>query len=390
MSRWDWGLLTAVVRFSVQGGQGERFFNQCAQQELQLQKIHATPLGFEAEIPAREYGRLHRIARKNRCRLRVRSRRGLAFLLAAYRGRWGIAVGAALCLALMLMGPNLIWNIEFYEFTPAQEVSVRAQLYEAGIYEGAWAKPEYLASVADSIFVSSQEYGWISLNFVKGRLMVEKNDRTPPPEIIKTDITDLVAKCSGTIVKTDIRGGFLEKSVGQSVAEGEVLASGCRFDEKLQKSVYTHSEGEIYAEVEKTYCVTQPLTVRAQMPGGVTRTVSRLLLPTGVLPLGPQGLEEGQTVTDRQPVTLLGFNLPATVETVRLRPMQTVEQTLTPTLAADRARMAAYAAIAQEFGACQILSREETLEEEEEAVTLSLRVVMIVNIAKQQPFSGLM
>lgn len=390
MFKWDFGLLTAMVRFSVEGGQGERFFNQCAQQELQLQQIRATPLGFEAEIPAREYHKLHRLARKNRCRLRVRRRRGLAFLLAAYRGRWGIAAGAVLCAALLLAGPNLIWNIEFYEFTPAQEAAVRAQLYEAGVYEGAWANSTVLASVADAIFVGSQEYSWVSLNFVKGRLMVEKNDRTPPPEIIKTDITDLVAASSGIIVKTDIRGGFLEKAVGQSVAAGEVLASGCRFDEKLQKTVYTHSEGEIYAQVEKTYVNTQPLTARAQMPGTVTCTASRLLLPTGALPLGPQRLEEGRAVTERRPLTLLGFNLPATIETVRVRQVETVEQTLTPALAAGKARMAIYDAIAQEFGTYQLLEQQEELQEEEGELTLSLHVTMIVNIAKQQPYSGLM
>ena len=124
------------------------------------------------------------------------------------------------------------------------------------------------------------------------------------------------------------------------------------------------------------------------MPGGVTRTASRLLLPVGTLPLGPQNLGEGETATERYPLTLFGFNLPATVETVRLRPVQTVAQTLTPTLAADRARMAAYTAMAQEFGPCRVLEQEETLEEGDGEVTLSLRVVLVANIAEQQPFSA--
>ena len=83
--------------------------------------------------------------------------------------------GLVLCVLLLCMCRNLIWNICFYNFTPEQEASARAQLFEKGIYEGAFQNNEKLVRAAGELFVGSEEYGWVALNFVQGRLVVEKH-----------------------------------------------------------------------------------------------------------------------------------------------------------------------------------------------------------------------
>ena len=62
----------------------------------------------------------------------VYKRQGAYFALFTYRHRWGILAGLVLCVLLLCMCRNLIWNICFYNFTPEQEASARAQLFEKG------------------------------------------------------------------------------------------------------------------------------------------------------------------------------------------------------------------------------------------------------------------
>ena len=126
------------VNFEVTGGRGERFLNDCVNAGVPVEHIRPTQTGYLATVPLRDYKRMHKYARRNRCRLRVREKYGAYFALFTYRHRWGILAGLVLCVLLLCMCRNLIWNICFYNFTPEQEASARAQLFEKGIYEGAF------------------------------------------------------------------------------------------------------------------------------------------------------------------------------------------------------------------------------------------------------------
>ena len=80
-----------------------------------------------------------------------------------------------LCVLLLCMCRNLIWNICFYNFTPEQQEARPRSCFEKGIYEGAFQNNEKAVRAAGELFVGSEEYGWVALNFVQGRLVVEKN-----------------------------------------------------------------------------------------------------------------------------------------------------------------------------------------------------------------------
>ena len=143
------------VNFEVTGGRGERFLNDCVNAGVPVEHIRPTQTGYLATVPLRDYKRMHKYARRNRCRLRVREKYGAYFALFTYRHRWGILAGLVLCVLLLCMCRNLIWNICFYNFTPEQEASARAQLFEKGIYEGAFQNNEKLVRAAGTTLVTS-------------------------------------------------------------------------------------------------------------------------------------------------------------------------------------------------------------------------------------------
>lgn len=377
------------VNFEVTGGRGERFLNDCVNAGVPVEHIRPTQTGYLATVPLRDYKRMHKYARRNRCRLRVREKYGAYFALFTYRHRWGILAGLVLCVLLLCMCRNLIWNICFYNFTPEQEASARAQLFEKGIYEGAFQNNEKLVRAAGELFVGSEEYGWVALNFVQARLVVEKTQREKVPELIGTEVTNVVAKSDGIIRRLELVDGYPRVVPGQYVAQGQVLVSGMTLSQ-YERPLYSHAQAEVLAEVEKSYVYTQPLHVEPVLPQAVSKSYYKLYLPWGELSLYAQ-LDVPENASQRvlrRPAAPFGFHLPALVEETQVRQAAAVPFDLTPGLAEDIARSRILDAIRAEFGDYELLEETPSAEEADGAVTLTLRVRMLADIGKMVPYEG--
>lgn len=375
------------VRFEVTGGRGERFLNACVEAGIPIGHIHPTDTGYLATVPLRDYKRLRPFARRNRCRLHVREKYGAYFALLAYRGRWGIAFGLALCALALLLGGDLIWNICFLNFTPEQETAARAMLFEQGIYEGAFQNHEALMRAASELFVESEDYGWVTLNFVKGRLVVEKTQRERPPEFIGAEITNVVAVCDGIVRRIELVDGYPSVVTGQYVARGQVLVSGMKLN-SYEWPMYTHAEADVWAEVENTYLYTQPLHGASTLPTAECRSYYTLYLPWGKLPLY-ESVDPGvpaQRRVLRRPAAPLGFHLPVLIEELQVRPTQSTAWTLTSAQAQAIARSRILDTLRMQFGEYELLEETAEVCEESDSITLELHLRFLANIGEIQPF----
>lgn len=379
--------LAGSVRFAVTGGRGERFLNACVGAGIPVEHIRPTDTGYEATVPLRDYRRMRPFARRNRCRLRVREKYGAYFALAAYRGRWGILCGLALCALALALGGDLIWNICFLNFTPEQEASARAMLFEQGIYEGAFQSHEALMRAAGELFIESEDYGWVTLNFVKGRLVVENTRRERPPEPVGAEITNVVAVCDGIVRRVDLAGGYPRVVPGQYVARGQVLVDGMKRN-SYERPMYTHAEAAVWAEVENTYLYTQPLRGVAQLPTGEYQSYYTLYLPWGELPLyrGADLSGASQRRVLRRPAAPLGFHLPVLIEELQVRPTRQTEWTLTEDGARDIARSRVLDMLRTEFGVYELLEETAETRVDGDALTLRLHVRFLADIGKMVPY----
>ncbi len=378
--------LEGKVRFEAEGGRCEHFINECERAGLALEKISPTQTGFTASTTPSEYKKMRSHARKSRCRLRVTEKYGAYFALHAYRKRRGILVGLIFGMILLFLGQNLIWNISFTDFEPEQEAYIRERLFENGIYEGAVRDREKLMSAAADIFAGTEEYGWLALNFVKGRLVVEKTDRIPTPQLIGQEYTDVIAAADGLVQSVEPQGGFVCARAGQYVAKGQVLVQGLRIGE-YGKTDCTHAQARVMAQVEKTYRCTQPLKIRFRTPLQESRTYYKLWLPWGGLALyrnidAPPSAQ--QTVRHR-PAAPFGFHLPATIEEITVRGQKDAEQLLTPRQAQERAYSRILDEMRGEFGSFTILEEEKQAESTKDAVVLTVHVRFLTDIGRMVP-----
>lgn len=282
--------------------------------------------------------------------------------------------------------PHLLWSIKFYNFTPSQEAQLRQSLYEKGVYEGCFISHAELERLEKQVFAENDDYGNLALNLFDGRITAEKRDASKKPEIISKEISNVVAACDGIVKSWDVMNGFVSVKVNQSVVKGQVLVSGVGFG-RTGQPYYLPASGKVIAETEMIYEATQPLSVECELP---LSDVSYSYKIDGVglsFKLGKEVEAEHQTIT-RYPLSVFDFVLPFTVTETQTREYTPFTVTYTPTQAADTARARIYSELYTNFPDAEIITKSETIENEENAVKVSVKFTFTADIAKTVPFGG--
>lgn len=380
------GWLLGRVRFRAEGGDAEKLLTACAGQGIPVSGVRATALGFTAWTPARCYHRLRPLARRSHTRVRLAKKQGLCFVLLRWRGRWGLVLGPLVLAAVLAFSGNVVWAIRFDGLPAAQQIQLRSQLLQAGIWEGAWLRPDSLDAARQELLAQNEEYSWLTLNFYRGRLVVEASQLRPAPELPQGRSCDLVSVADGVVLEVNIQSGQPLCGPGQTVAKGQQLAAG-RYQDRDGRVFEVQSAGEVMAQVTFRCQAQQPMETTVALPQSGGRRGRRLLVLGQTIPLSPQpqaGPEEQASVTSR-PLTILGFALPATLEETWVT--GSVQQTVTFTeeQALELAKLACREQLLQQLPGAEIQSERVYSRLEQGKLQVEMELVAVAQIAQQQP-----
>lgn len=380
------GWLLGRVRFRAEGGDAEKLLTACAHQGIPVSGVRATPLGFLAWTPARCYRQLRPLARRSHTRVRLAKKQGLCFVLLRWKGRWGLVLGPVVLAAVLAFSGNVVWAIRFDGVPAAQQIQLRSQLLQAGIWEGAWIEPDTLDAARQQLLAQNEDYSWLTLNFYRGRLVVETSQLRPAPDLPQNQSCDLVSMADGVVLEVNIQSGQPLCSPGQTVAQGQQLAAG-RYQDRDGRLFEVQSAGEVIAQVVFRCQAVQPMETTVELPQSGGRSGRRLLVLGQRIPLGPQpqaGPEEKTSVTSR-PLTILGFALPATLEQTWVA--GTVHQTVTFTeeQALELAKLACREQLQQQLPGAQIQSETVHSRLRNGQLEAEMELVVTAQIAQQAP-----
>lgn len=377
-------LLAAIfgeVIFSAQGGRYERFLSDCVQAGMPVHQVAPCPGGVTAAVSARYYRRLHPLARRCRVRLKVQKKQGLCFAARRFRGRWGLPLGLVMFYGAMVLMQQLVWEVQYVQLPAAQQAVMNRQLHQMDLCAGAWVSPEKLDRAQQQLELAHPELAWLSLNFVKGRLVVESSPASPVPPVESNAAQPLVAAADGTIQKVNIQEGYCEKRPGQTVAKGEILVAAEKPD-RDQVMIPSHAKGSVVALVEKTYECTQPLRYTAELPTGQVLTRKTLCLLGKRIALGRPLQGRGEQRVRQYPLTMLSFALPITVEEEQLCCTAPQLIQLNQKAAREFADYACHQALYEEFPDAQIVAETPQEEWTEKGLRFTLKVQFLADIAR--------
>ena len=240
--------IKGTVSFRAQGRSSERLLNLTAQRGVLLWNVRPSPQGLEGEMAARDYRRIRPLARKAAVRTTVLKKSGFPFLAAAYRGRAGLAVGAALGAALLVFLSQFLWTIDVVGQEHVSEARLRTLLAESGVKTGALCRGVDAGQVKRDILLKVEDISWLSVNIVGCHANVEIKEKTRKPENDGDTPCNLKAKEDGVITKITVGEGVTEVKKGSGVAKGDLLVSGVSAAREGTVR-YLHAEGEIMADV---------------------------------------------------------------------------------------------------------------------------------------------
>lgn len=218
--------LLGHLRIEVSGGHPGRFLNLALQQGLILWDISYRGETLWASLTVRDFFALRPAARGARCRVRIRGRRGLPFLLVRLRRRPLLIAGALLSVGFIYWAAGHVWLVTVH-ITPPQNLdprAIRAVAAEAGLEVGRWKGQVDLTAVQRHLQARIGEIAYATVRIQGTRAVVEvveKATRTPPSGTLSC--VNLVARKAGVIEQVIPFQGEPVVKPGDLVQPGDLL-----------------------------------------------------------------------------------------------------------------------------------------------------------------------
>ena len=375
--------LWASVRFAARNGDIGGLLTAAAQGGFHLSAVTPLPGGFCAQCAAWRYCVLAKLARRYRVRLRVQTRDGLFFRLRPLLHRQGLWCGLLVFVPLLLWLQGAVWATDFTTLSPGQQARAAALLREQQLSAGDRITEEKLTA-GEYALLQSGEFSWASLNFSKGRLIVEAAAANPVPEIAAGTLHGLRAKAAGTVLETNLTSGTMLVTPGQAVEAGQGLIGTARA-ERDGTLIFQHAAGVVLAQTEWEFAEELPLAEELPQLTGQKCSAWKLHFAgrTLALPLFGQKKESDRVITRHLQPELLGLSLPCSLEETTYYKTRTDPLSATEEQLLAQARFHSRKALFSAFPDAEIRARKEDFSTANESFTYRVCYTITADICTE-------
>ena len=319
--------MTSKVYFEVYSGLYCEFLNYLVEKEIFVSLIKSTDFGFTATCMAKDYKKIARAAKKFQCKTKIIRKNGLYFKSRKVLARKGIVLSAALAFLYVFLFSKLIWRIDI--IAPSKNITedVNTILYENNCYAGAVFNQEKNQNIIQKIFMDVDNVGYVTLNFYKG-ILTCKVDATinKMPYLENSTSGNITASLDGVIEELEIYNGFSDIQIGQTVLKGDILVEPTYVDRNgtLQQVM---PRAFIKAYCLKEYSAQTDFNKEVFIrTGKYTQQVSLKLIGKKILikKADIDAYKQYESEKYFENITILGFSLPLTKETIRFYEKESV------------------------------------------------------------------
>lgn len=252
-------IISGWLTVEISGKRPESLLNLALSAGLALTGVRwLGPGRIEAQLTPEDLKKLRPLTRRARCRLHIRRRQGLPFLLACARRRPLLPLALLLFIPLLAFLSSLVAEVTVTSpdpLDPREEALIYQLAREAGVEEGRsrWgmdleaAEKAILRGFPRLFFAEILRHGNRLEIAVVRRIDVPEGEEIRPPG-------DLVASAPGVIIDALVQRGTAAVSSGDAVRQGQVLISGAYAGDYLGAAgivtarVFGQGYGECYLE----------------------------------------------------------------------------------------------------------------------------------------------
>ena len=242
--------LTGYVRIRAEGFFIEKLINNCKNEGVLFENVKRKKSTIiEVDVLVKNFKTFCKIAKKNKCRVRILKKKGLPFFVKKYRKR-KIFVVALLCVVTSLIVlSKFVWNIEVIGNTQISSEEILQIVKSEGLNIGKLKSNIDTKKVIDSIRIKRSDISWVGIKISGTNAIIEVVEADKIPNVIDSnDYCDIVAKKDAMVVSASAQNGTLQVKEGDVVKKGTVLVSGW-MEGKYTGTRYVHATGEVVGKV---------------------------------------------------------------------------------------------------------------------------------------------
>lgn len=249
-------LLSYMIGFleiAIEGYYIERFINMCRNNKIaiwHLKRKKDVQLDFRVGI--HDFKEICSIAKKTKCKVKIKRKKGLPFLLHRYKKRKIFFILLLIMIFLTLLSSNFVWNVDIREENGQELENIAKEIEEAGLRIGEWKTKVNTKEIINKIRLQRKDIAWMGIELKGTNAIVKIVKADEKPEIINDgEYCSIISDKAGMITKVNAQTGTANVKVGDTVNVGETLINGW-MEGKYTGIRYVHAKGEIQAKVWHT------------------------------------------------------------------------------------------------------------------------------------------
>lgn len=251
--------ILGYLTIEIEGYFIERFINICNNQKIflwNLSKINSSIM--KLNIGIKDFRKIKQIAKKTKCRIKIKKKNGIPFFLNRYKKRKIFLIFFSLIIISIIVLSNFIWNIEIIGNENIKVEEIEELLQRNGFGIGKTKIGLNTKEIINQIRLERDDIAWMGIETNGTNAVVEIVEADLKPEIIKEDeYCNIVATKDGIIVKVSAQNGTPVVKEGDLVTKGSVLIQGW-LEGKYTGIRYVNANGQVQAKVWYSQTVKVP------------------------------------------------------------------------------------------------------------------------------------
>ncbi len=235
----------------IEGFFVERFINLCRINNIEIWNIrNINGANIEFEIQIKNYKTLKKIARKTKCKMKIKNKKGLYFFVHKYRKRKPFLIVGIFSFCIILYLSTLIWNIEIEGLEKIKKEELIKTLKESEIYVGKcrlFIKPQ---EAVKYVRANIPDIVWITVNLRGTNIEIKLKERGDVVDVEENNPTHIVAKKAGVITKIVAEDGTRIVDKNNYIEKGNIAICGIIENEKTNYTAFVKAKGILRANVE--------------------------------------------------------------------------------------------------------------------------------------------
>ena len=200
-------------------------------------------------IGIKDFKKVCRILKENKCKVKIKCKKGLPFIFNRYKKRKIFALLLIILLIFVVFISFFVWNIDIVGNTNISSDELLKIINDNGLKIGAFKGKINTKEIVDALRLYRNDLAWVGIEIKGTNAIVKIVEAQKKPEIInENEFCNIIATKDGIITKINAVNGTPLVKEGDVVKKGTVLIGGY-IEGKYTNTRYVHANGEVYAKV---------------------------------------------------------------------------------------------------------------------------------------------